>query len=127
MFINAIRRNIAQMLWKSDQKISTVAHIFVTFLIVSTVVTISVIVGDVSTVFGFLGSTTSPTGGYILPAIFVWKLVPKGEKKYKNIKIIALIMAVMIMLLSVGSLSFKIWALITDHSVSCGAVYDADA
>ena len=98
------------MIWGSDGVVPLAAHFFITFNIVSMSVWISIMVNDVATIFGFLGCTTCPIGGYILPVFFVWKLVPKEETKCIT-KILAIAMVVMVSLVSLGSLFYKMWSI----------------
>merc|ERR1712228_517155 len=108
-FINSIRAKIYELiLEKKDKKISTFNHVCVTFGIVSFCVLISVSVTDISTIMGFLGSTTNPITGYVLPTYFVWKMTRGDEHEYiKWFSVIMVIFAV-----SVGSIYFKISALL---------------
>ena len=76
VFVNAIRENLNDMIWKRKQ-IPLIPHVLVTFVIVLVCVLVSVVVTDIATVFGFIGCTTNPITGYILPTYFVWRLVPK--------------------------------------------------
>merc|ERR1712228_4687 len=108
-FINSIRTKIYELIVnKSDKKISTFSHVLVTFGIVSFCVLISVSVTDIAVIMGFLGSTTNPITGYVLPTYFVWKMTKNDQHKY--IKIISIIMV--IFAVSVGSIYFKISALL---------------
>merc|ERR1719461_2497451 len=106
-FINSIRAKIYELiLEKKDKKISTFNHVCVTFGIVSFCVLVSVSVTDISTIMGFLGSTTNPITGYVLPTYFVWKMTREGQHKY--IKAISVVMVLFVAAVSVGSIYIKI-------------------
>jgi len=110
-FINSIRAKIYELiLEKKDKKISTFNHVCVTFGIVSFCVLISVSVTDISTIMGFLGSTTNPITGYVLPTYFVWKMT-KGEE-HKYIKWFSVFMNIFVVAVSIGSIYIKIIALL---------------
>ena len=121
VFINAIRENINDMIWKKKQ-IPLIPHIFVTFGICLLCVMVSVVVTDIATVFGFIGCTTNPITGYILPTLFVYRLVPKHETKHNLIKRLALIMIIIVSLISLGSIYYKIYVIATNKTPSCGNV-----
>lgn len=123
VFINAIRENINDMIWKKKQ-IPTIPHFCVTFGITLICVLISVVVSDIATVFGFIGCTTNPITGYILPTYFVWKLVPNEHTQHNLIKRIALIMIIIVSLISLGSIYYKIYVIVNDDSPTCGSVQD---
>lgn len=78
----------------------------------------------VAQVFGFIGCTTNPVTGYILPTYFVWRLVPEDHTQHRGIKILALLMVVVVSSISVGSLYFKIHDIATNQMVECGNVQD---
>jgi len=80
--------------------------VVITFLFISANVALGVAVKSIAVVFGFLGSTTYPLLGYILPPIFFIKLTPTGM--YKTRKILAVIQGVAIALISLCSLAYKI-------------------
>ena len=123
VFVNAIRENINDMLWKKKQ-IPLMPHVIVTFVIVLVCVLVSVVVTDIATVFGFIGCTTNPITGYVLPTYFVWKLVPKQDRQYQRIKIMSVIMVVIVVCVSVGSIYHKIYVIATNASPDCGAVQE---
>jgi len=110
VFANSIREKINEMIWRKKQ-INTVPHILVTFCIVIVCLSVSVSVKDISKIMGFIGSTTNPITGYVLPTYFVWKLPKKITKKYneyKIIKITSIIMVIIVVSVSLGSLYMKI-------------------
>merc|ERR1712176_903990 len=107
VFVNSIREKINDMIWGKKQ-INTVPHILVTFGIVIVCLSVSVSVKDISKIMGFIGSTTNPITGYVLPTYFVWKLIPKRDNKYKIIKMISIIMVIIVISVSLGSLYMKI-------------------
>merc|ERR1711997_693045 len=92
---------------QTTNQISTKWHVIITFLFVSANVALGVAVKSIAVVFGFLGSTTYPTLGYILPAAFFCKITPSGM--YKTRKIIAVIQAVFIAFISLCSLTYKFY------------------
>merc|ERR1712228_757926 len=92
---------------QTTAEISTTWHVVITFLFVSANVALGVAVKSIAVVFGFLGSTTYPTLGYILPAAFFCKITPSGM--YKTRKVISVIIAVVVGFISVFSLIFKIF------------------
>ena len=53
----------------------------------------------------------------ILPTYFVWKLVPKGREM--KAKYIALIMAISVTALSVGSFYYKIYVIVNHQQTTC--------
>merc|ERR1719458_1221112 len=109
VFINSIRENINDMVWKEKQ-IKTIPHFLVTFGIVTVCLSVSVSVTDISKIMGFIGCTTNPITGYILPTYFVWKLANNDkDNKYKVIKIISIIMVFIVVSVSLGSLYMKIY------------------
>eukprot|EP00485_Elphidium_margaritaceum_P011764 CAMPEP_0202693038 /NCGR_PEP_ID=MMETSP1385-20130828/7258_1 /ASSEMBLY_ACC=CAM_ASM_000861 /TAXON_ID=933848 /ORGANISM="Elphidium margaritaceum" /LENGTH=504 /DNA_ID=CAMNT_0049348665 /DNA_START=22 /DNA_END=1536 /DNA_ORIENTATION=+ len=114
VFINAIRENINDMIWRKKQ-IPLIPHILVTFAICAVCVTISVLVSDIATVFGLIGCTTNPITGYILPTFFVWKLVPKHDQQHRTIKILSLVMVLIVAVISLLSLGFKIYTFATGN------------
>merc|ERR1712174_133680 len=95
VFANSIREKINEMIWRKKQ-INTVPHILVTFGIVIVCLSVSVSVKDISKIMRFIGSTTNPITGYVLPTYFVWKLIPKRDNKYKIIKMISIIMVIIV-------------------------------
>merc|ERR1712187_855823 len=123
VFVNAIRENINDMVWNKKQ-IPLLPHVIVTFLIVLVCVLVSVVVTDIATVFGFIGCTTNPITGYVLPTLFVWKLVPKSHVKHRNIKIMSILMVVIVVGISVSSIYYKIYVIVTGKQTECGNVQD---
>eukprot|EP01083_Nonionella_stella_P027747 76433_1 len=125
VFVNAIRENINDMIWKKKQ-IALIPHVMVTFGICLLCVLVSVAVTDIATVFGFIGCTTNPITGYVLPTYFVWKLVPDKDVQHRRIKIISLVMVVVVVSVSLGSIYHKIYVIATDSNLECGNVQDID-
>merc|ERR1711933_491071 len=106
-FINSIRSKVYELvLQNKKKKVSTFNHVIVTFSIVSFCVLISVSVTDIAVAMGFLGSTTNPITGYVLPTYFVWKMANKGQHKY--IKAISVVIVLFVAAVSVGSIWLKI-------------------
>eukprot|EP01084_Bolivina_argentea_P281961 482534_1 len=106
IFSYNFRRMIGMLFWdKTTQEISTFWHVTITVIFVSMNVALGVAVKSIAVVFGFLGSTTYPTLGYLLPAAFFVKITPTGM--YKTRKIIAVIQAVCVALISLCSLAYK--------------------
>jgi len=106
IFSYNFRRMIGLLVWnQTTNEISTFWHVMITFLFVSANVALGVAVKSIAVVFGFLGSTTYPTLGYLLPAAFFCKITPPGM--YKTRKIIATVQAVVVALISLCSLVYK--------------------
>jgi len=106
IFAYNFRRMIGMLAWnKTTNEISTFWHVVITFLFVSVNVALGVAVKSIAVVFGFLGSTTYPTLGYLLPAAFFCKITPPG--KYRTRKIIAVVQAVIVAMISLFSLIYK--------------------
>lgn len=102
------RRMIGLIAWnKSSRDISTFWHVTITFLLVASNVGLAIAVTSIATVFGFLGSTTYPLLGYILPAAFFVKITPPGS--YPIRKKIAIVQAVIVGIISLCSLGYKIY------------------
>jgi len=76
VFIHTIREKINDIIWKK-KRIHMIPHILVTFGIVIVCLSVSVAVKDIAKIMGFIGSTTFPITGYILPTYFAWKSIPK--------------------------------------------------
>eukprot|EP01084_Bolivina_argentea_P124042 219818_1 len=108
IFIWNFRRMIGLLCWNQKPKeISKVRHIAITFIFLSVNVLLAIFVKSISVVFGFLGSTTYPALGYLLPAIFFYKLAPE---EYKMRKLVAVFLAIIICLISACSLVYKIYS-----------------
>jgi len=100
------RRMMGMLLWnKASSEITTVWHVVISFLFVTANVALGVSIKSIATVFGFLGSTTVPILGFILPAAFFCKLTPPG--KFKVRKTIAVIQAVIVAVICGCSLVYK--------------------
>merc|ERR1712129_39993 len=111
-FINSIRAKIYELIFKgkADKKIPTCNHVLVTFGVLAFCVLISISIQNISLIMGFLGSTTNPITGYVLPTYFVMKMTKK--KEHQTMKIISMIMVVFVVIVSMGSIYLKINALI---------------
>jgi len=91
--------------------VKTSIHALITFGIVAICISISVSVTDIATIIGWIGSTTNPITGYVLPTYFVWKLVPTTDiqsKSIGNYLFISAIMVFVVICVSVGSVYLKI-------------------
>jgi len=104
LFVHAFRYNFASLVLKTDY-LDTKAHCAVTICMVGGVIAVAAFVDSISTVFGILGSTVNPTICYILPSIFYCQLTPK---RFKQKKIISIILAVIFAVLSILSLAVQI-------------------
>ena len=116
VFANAIRKNINDIIFSKPQA-PLKYHIIITVLIIVISSGISVLVSNIATVFGFIGCTTNPITGYILPAYFMWKLVPSNQ--YIKTRYSALFMAIIVTILSISSFIYKLYAIITKDNPTC--------
>jgi len=109
IFSYNFRRMIGMLVWnKSARDIPTFWHVVITFLFVSANVALGVAVKSIAIVFGFLGSTTYPLLGYILPAAFFVKMAP--TEQYYVRKVLAVIQAVIVTVISLCSLAYKFYS-----------------
>eukprot|EP00483_Globobulimina_turgida_P006033 UN06043 len=107
IFAYNFRRMIGMIFWdKTTKQITTAWHVVITVLFITATVLLGVSVKSIAVVFGILGSTTYPLLGYILPAMFFYKMAPSGSHKIR--KIIAITQAICIAIISLNSLAYKV-------------------
>lgn len=113
------RRSFADLIWGVKQ-LPTARHVTVTVVYGALAVIMGISVTEVSVVFGFLGSTTYPLLGNILPAIFFMKLVP--SHKYKTKKTLAFIQMCFVTITCVLSVAYKVYQLVVNRTFDCAWV-----
>ena len=101
-------RSDFSLLFLNGEILNTKKHFLITLIVISICCFVAVIVDNIATVFGFLGCTTNPMMGWILPAIYFVKLVPSHKAKKR--KLFAYIIAILIAFLSLATIAFKIYS-----------------
>ena len=104
IFAFIFRMNLS-ILINQSKKWTNMQHLIITLMYFACAVLISTTVSSISLFFGILGNTTYPIIGYIFPAIFFVQLTPKH--KYKMKRILAVIQALLVGLISIFSLIYK--------------------
>jgi len=110
VFVNVLRENLMDIISLKTANTSTSWKVALTIMICAICAAVTALCGDVSTVFGIMGSTTNPVTGYFLPTYFVWKMVPEqeaGNRSLRRLKWSSLVMSAVILLISIGSLYIK--------------------
>jgi amino acid permease len=104
--VYAWRMNFAEIVYKVKQ-LDKKPHVIITTVFIFLAMVVSLLVTDIATVFGVLGATTYPTIGFILPAVYLVNLVPKGQHTWK--KRLAVFQAVIVAISSVASLVLQLY------------------
>jgi len=105
LFVHAFRGNIFTLALDefSDPKDAPLKwHFGVSIGLLVAAVIPAILVKDISLVFGMLGSTTNPMICFVLPSMFILRAAPSGM--YRTEKIVSVIIATVISIISVISL-----------------------